>query len=129
MSSSSNKQDVAAELSTSASSPVLARPSKLHIGATTDPLEREADRIADEVAAAPPGPATSRMVTRASPGQSTEEQPAAPASVERVVARAGQALEPHTLREMRQRFGHDFSRVRIHIGADAERSARDIDAS
>jgi hypothetical protein len=108
----------------------LARQNKLHIGASTDPLEREADRIADEVAAAPLGPSKSGTVTRASPKQAAEDhQPTAPASVERVVASAGQALEPHVLGEMGQRFGHDFSRVRIHTGPDAERSAREIDAS
>lgn len=105
---------------------------KLAVGATDDPLEREADRIAEQVTdasgpgapgAAPPG--VQRAANDASAhagGQSS------PASVERALAGAGQPLEPAVRRDMEQRFGHDFFDVRVHADADAHRSAHDVNA-
>src|SRR5205085_1751731 len=40
----------------------------------------------------------------------------------------GQPLDPPTRAAMEQRFGHDFSRVRVHTCAAAEQSARDMNA-
>ena len=53
---------------------------------------------------------------------------AAPASVDHVLASPGRPLEPALRQDMEQRFGHDFSRVRVHSGAAAEQSARDVNA-
>ncbi|MES1245982.1 MAG: DUF4157 domain-containing protein [Acidobacteriota bacterium] len=43
-------------------------------------------------------------------------------------AEAGRPLEPHTLQAMESRFGHDFGRVRIHTGPEADRSADGLGA-
>jgi len=103
---------------------------KLAIRASNDPLEQEADRVADQVLAAPAHPA----VKRASPniqrstGPATGVASAAPASVEHVLASSGRPLDSALQQDMGQRFGHDFSRVRVHSGAAAEQSARDVSA-
>jgi hypothetical protein len=51
-----------------------------------------------------------------------------PATVDQTVAGSGRLLEPDLRGDMEQAFGHDFSRVRVHTGAMAERSARDVHA-
>jgi len=38
-------------------------------------------------------------------------------------------LEPALRQEMEQRFGHDFSQVRVHTGVAAEQSAREVNAN
>lgn len=96
---------------------------RLDLGASNDPLELEADRIADQ-AMAPAGPAAIRRVTSAAGAPAA----AAPASVEEVVSNPGRPLEPALRQDMEQRFGHDFSQVRVHAGPAAERSAADVSA-
>jgi len=51
-----------------------------------------------------------------------------PAAVEGVVRSPGQPLDAATQASMERRFGHDFSSVRVHTGAQAEDSARAVDA-
>ncbi|MGZ5441117.1 MAG: eCIS core domain-containing protein [Thermoanaerobaculia bacterium] len=53
---------------------------------------------------------------------------AAPPIVHAVLASAGQALDRSTRTFMELRFGHDFSRVRVHSGPVAEQSARELNA-
>lgn len=103
---------------------------KLAIGASHDPLEREADRVAVQVLAAPTNPTVNSTPPRIQrfPGQATGDAGTAPASVDRVLASSGRPLEPALQQDMGQRFGHDFSRVRVHSGAPAEQSARDVNA-
>ncbi len=103
---------------------------KLAIGVSNDPLEREADRVADQVLAAP-----SHSVVSGAPshiqrftGQAIEGIDTAPASVDRVLASSGRSLEPMLRQDMEQRFGHDFSRVRVYSGEAAAQSARDVNA-
>ncbi len=104
---------------------------KLTIGASNDPLEQEADRVADQVLALP----THTAVSGAPPhiqrvvGQPTGQAETAPASVDHVLASSGRPMEPALRQDMEQRFGHDFSRVRVHSGAAAEQSARDVNAN
>jgi hypothetical protein len=103
---------------------------KLAIGTSNDPMEQEADRIADQVMAAPAHPAVSTVPPRI---QRLAAQPAgqmdtAPASVDRVLSSPGRPLEPALRQDMEQRFGHDFSQVQVHSGAAAEQSARDVNA-
>ena len=102
----------------------------LAIGASNDPLEREADRVADQVLAAPANPAASGTPPRIQRFTGHESGPAdsAPASVDHALAGPGRPLEAALRQDMQQRFGHDFSRVRVHSGAAAEQSARDINA-
>jgi hypothetical protein len=105
---------------------------KLTIGASNDPLELEADRVADQVMAAPASstishssPRIQRFTGQAS-GQADME---APASVESVLSSPGRPLDPELQQDMGQRFGHDFSQVRVHTGGEAERSAKDVNAN
>jgi len=103
---------------------------KLALGAANDPLEREADRIADQVMVMSGsevlnnGPLHRQPVTGASDGF-TET---VPKSVRGVLAGPGRPLEPGLRQDMEQRFGHDFSQVRVHSGPAAEQSAREINA-
>ena len=53
---------------------------------------------------------------------------AAPSIVDQVLASPGRPLEPALRQDMEQRFGHDFSRVRVHTGEGAEQSAQDVNA-
>ncbi|MEO8752657.1 MAG: DUF4157 domain-containing protein [Casimicrobiaceae bacterium] len=108
----------------------MRRQAKLAIGATNDPLEQEADRVADRVLAASPAgsirgtPARVQRVT----GQSSATAEPAPASVGRVIASPGAALEPALRHDMEERFGYDFSRVRVHSDHAAGQSARQVSA-
>jgi hypothetical protein len=56
-------------------------------------------------------------------------QIAAPPIVHEVLRSPGQPLDPATHFFMEQRFGHDFSLVRVHSDADAEQSARNVNAN
>ena len=103
---------------------------KLAIGSSNDPLEHEADRIANQVLAAPARSAVSGAplhIQRFS-GQSNEQMDAAPASVDQALASPGRPLAPVLRQDMEQHFGHDFSQVRVHSGGVAEQSARDVNA-
>jgi hypothetical protein len=50
-------------------------------------------------------------------------------SVDMALRSPGRSLDPSTRAAMEPRFGHDFSRVRIHTGGQAEASARAVDAN
>ncbi|MGB4911913.1 MAG: DUF4157 domain-containing protein [Candidatus Dechloromonas phosphoritropha] len=103
---------------------------KLAIGATNDPLEQEADRVADRVLAGPAHRAVSGapLCIQRFSGQSNGKAGTAPASVDRAVASPGQPLEPALRQDMEQRFGHDFSRVRVHDDTSAAESAHTVSA-
>src|SRR5262249_51867263 len=77
---------------------------------------------------APPGIASAPPRIRRFSGQSSSRTGAAPASVDRALASPGTPLEPALRQDMEQRFGRDFSWVRVHSGAAAEQSARDVNA-
>jgi len=103
---------------------------KLTINEPGDIYEREADWIADQVMARP-----AHQVVRGAPphiqrfsGQSNGQLDAVPASVDQALASPGKPLELDLQQDMQQRFGHDFSRVRVHSDAAAEQSARDVNA-
>lgn len=103
---------------------------KLKIGASNDPLEREADRVAEQVMAMPLNSginASPPRIQRFS-GQASDGLTTAPTSVDRVLASSGRPLEPALRQDMESRFGYDFSQVRIHTGAAAEQSVRDVNA-
>jgi hypothetical protein len=101
------------------------------VGASNDPLEREADRVAQQVLSAPAEarfenalPRVQRFTTQ--PGSGVE---VAPPSVDQALAETGRPLDSATRNDMEWRFGHDFSRVRVHSGVAAERSARELNAN
>ena len=103
---------------------------KLTVNTPGDVYEQEADRMADQVMATPAHTdvsGTPRGIQRFS-GQSNGHMDAAPASVDRVLGEPGIPLEPGLRSDMETRFGHDFSRVRVHADAPAGLSARDVAA-
>jgi hypothetical protein len=120
---------------------------KLKVGAVDDPLEHEADRVGDQVMRMPSPevaptcapPQISRKcaacaeeeenLQRKEAGTAEASLSEAPASVHQVLLSPGQPLDPSSQAYFEPRFGHDFSRVRIHSGTTAEQSARDVKAS
>ena len=99
---------------------------KLSSGAGNDPLEHEADRIADRTV-------SSSGANSRAPHIGSYRRPAAtdletPTSVNHVVSGSGRPLDPAVRGDMETRLGHDFSRVRVHSDATAAQSARTINA-
>ena len=115
---------------------------KLEIGAVDDPLEREADAVAERVmripdpAASGKGPVVQRkcscggscdkcqgqdhdqlQMKRASSGDIGHTS--APPIVHEVLGSSGHSLDHVTQKSMEARFHFDFSRVRIHDDARA----------
>ena len=103
---------------------------ELTVNTPGDVYEQEADRVAEQVMVMPArtivsgAPPCIQCVSR----QSNRQADTAPASVDRVLVSPGRSLEPALRQDMEQRFGHDFSRVRVHSGAVAEQSAQDVNA-
>ena len=102
------------------------------MGASSDPLEQEADRVADQIvgggavhsadrSSAPP--LAQRFTERS--GTLTER---VPASVDQVLNSSGEALDPALSWDMAKRFDHDFSQVRVHRDEAAGHSAREVGA-
>ncbi|MGH6847722.1 MAG: DUF4157 domain-containing protein [Methylocella sp.] len=126
------------------SAPRLRIQAKLKVGAVNDPLEQEADRVADQVMRMPaPGVAPTSapaQVSRKCAGCEEEEKlqkkeagpqsatSEAPGSVHEVLRSPGQPLDASSRAYFEQRFGQDIMKVRVHSGAAAEQSARDMDA-
>jgi len=128
---------------------------KLEVGSTTDPLEAEADGMAEQVmrgesaaAVASASPSVLRRCACGASGKpcSTCEQKddekkklhrhatgaatpvEAPPIVHQVLRSPGRPLEGPVRRQMEDGFGHDFSRVRVHTGTAADASARAVAA-
>ncbi|HWP42064.1 MAG TPA: DUF4157 domain-containing protein, partial [Blastocatellia bacterium] len=103
---------------------------KLKVSEAGDQYEQEADRVADRVMAGPAHPAVSSAPPRIQrlSGDTSEQLGAAPSSVGRALAGSGRPLEPALRLDMEQRFGYDFSRVRVHSDRAAGESARDVNA-
>jgi hypothetical protein len=116
---------------------------KLTIGATDDPLEREADSVAAHVMRMPASaPATISAPPRISrkcdsceeeekvQKKSAGEAPAgeAPASVEAALRTPGQAMDAESRAFFEPRFNADFSKVRIHDDGQGKESAAAIGA-
>jgi hypothetical protein len=120
---------------------------KFAIGRIDDPLEYEADRIADQVLRMPapelPGAVCLPQIDRNGTttlshdekSQTLRTKPVgsakttvgqAPDIVHEVLRTPGQALDSTTRGFFEPRFGHDFSEVRVHVGPDADQSARSV---
>ena len=104
---------------------------KLKIGAPNDEYEQEADRVADQVLAAPANsavrgaPPLIQRLHRASDRASrygVHQRRRGPRR------RCGTPLDPALQQDMEQRFGHDFGQVRVHADSRAAESANAIDA-
>jgi hypothetical protein len=102
---------------------------KLRVNEPGDFYEQEADRIADQVMATPAHPAINGAPPRIQrfSGQSNGLD-TVPASVDGTLASPGRPLEPALRQDMEQRFGHDFSKIRVHSGTAAQQSAQDVNA-
>jgi hypothetical protein len=103
---------------------------KLRIGASNDPLEHEADRVADQVLAAPGHVGANKTpphIQRYSQ-HAHEQSEAVPASVDRALDSPGTTLGSALRLDMEQRFGRDFSQVRVHTDALANDSAHAVGA-
>lgn len=61
-------------------------------------------------------------------GPAGGERAAIPSSVAQVIASPGSALHPGLRHEMEKGFGYDFSKVRIHTGMAAAKSAQEVNA-
>lgn len=103
---------------------------KLRVNESGDVYEQEADRVAEQVLAQPAHPHVSNAPQRIQrfSGPSSGQMGALPPSVDRVLASPGSPLEPAQRQDMERRFGHDFSSVRVHAGAQAHDSARSLRA-
>jgi hypothetical protein len=103
---------------------------KLTINEPGDRYEQEADRIAAQVMAMPAQQTASSApphIQRFS-GGAVGRPSVVPDSVHQTLASPGRPLESTLRQDMEQRFSYDFSRVRVHSGATAEQSARDVSA-
>lgn len=103
---------------------------KVAINKPGDEYEREADRIAGQVIGMSAHQLISGTPARIQRfvGPSAEQTGTVPASVNQTLASPGRPLEPALRQDMEQRFGYDFSHVRVHSGVAAEQSAREVNA-
>ncbi|MEP6897876.1 MAG: DUF4157 domain-containing protein [Rhodanobacter sp.] len=103
----------------------------LAVGASNDPLEAEADRVADHVMAssAAQGIGASAPRIQRFSGKAESAGEPVPDSVDEVLSTPGAPMQAELRREMESGFGHDFSAVRLHTGDAAARSARDVSAT
>jgi len=99
---------------------------KLAINKLGDSYEQEADRLAEQVTGQSGREPRSLQTNRVQ--ASNTGQVAAPPIVHEVLRSPGRPLDRATRAFMEPRFGYDFSRVRVHLGAAAARSARGVNA-
>lgn len=124
--------------------------SRFEIGTVNDPLELEADRVADTVMHMPDphsslasgaklqrtcsareekGQTTDRIACKeAGAAAGSQSISGVPPIVNEVLNTPGQPLDTATRAFMEPRFGHDFSRIRIHTDNRAVESTRTIGA-
>jgi hypothetical protein len=104
--------------------------SKLSINKPGDEYEQEADRVAEQVMTAPTHspingiPPRIQRLTAQPPGQIET----AHTSLDQALTGLGRPLEPAIRQDMEQRFGYDFSHVRVHTGSAAAQSALEVNA-
>lgn len=106
---------------------------RLEVGPSGDAFEQEADRVAAQVMrdTGPTSATASPVSVRRTPGTPLSSEPSgrdAPPIVDEVLRSPGERLDPSGRRFFEQRFGHDFSHVRVHRDAQAQRSAQAVAA-
>src|SRR5690606_7441561 len=94
----------------------------LPIGEVDGPLERVADSAADRVLAGTPA------VRPVEPGSARFSGLAGAGGLHDMLGRPGRPLDAMTRHYFEPRFGRDFSDVRVHTGAAADRTASDLGA-
>lgn len=97
---------------------------KLTLSTPGDRYEQQADRTADQLVRIREDQGQTVMVHRPAGGGQL-----VPPLVAQVVSSSGHPLDSATRSFMEPRFGHDFSRVRVHTDARASQSAQRINAS
>jgi hypothetical protein len=117
---------------------------KLAVGATDDPLEQEADEMADRVMCMPEMPFIQKKCGHCKEeerlhrkpltsfiqrkgGESSYVSPALSARITSLQG-AGSSLTGDTKNFMESRFGTDFSSVHIHAGAESVQLSRELNA-
>jgi outer membrane protein OmpA-like peptidoglycan-associated protein len=103
-------------------------PHQSDVGAANDPLEREADRTAEQVARMPDSSAAGATLRKKTSTPAASSEAAAPPTVQEALRSPGRPLDAEVRAFMEPRFGHDFSQVRLHSGAAAADSARALNA-
>ncbi len=103
---------------------------KLTIGEAGDAYEREADHIADQVMSSPGHSSVkgAPLQVQRYAGATGASADSVPDSVGHTLGESGNPLPRAVRQNMEQRFGHDFSQVRVHSGASAANSAREVNA-
>jgi hypothetical protein len=106
---------------------------KPKIGAVDDPLEHEADRLADRAVRMPDPtglvvPQDDRTEASRQRAANGAEPSAVAPIVHEVLRSPGQALDPATRAFFEPRFGHDFGQVRVHFDQKAAESAQELNA-
>jgi hypothetical protein len=103
---------------------------KLAVNMPGDVFELEADRVAEGITAAARNNSINSALPhiRSNAVSATGVEDAMPASADLVLSSPGRPLDWTTQRDMGERFGHDFSHVRVHTDTAAEQSARDVNA-
>ena len=104
---------------------------RLTISQPQDLYEQEADRVAEEVMQTPAQTGKNLKtslptIQRLSTNDGQQEN--VPPIVQEVLGSPGQPLDQATRTFIEPRFGHDFSRVRVHMDAVAAESARAVNA-
>src|SRR5262245_6392562 len=94
---------------------------KLKVGAKGDPLEQEADAVAERVVAGPPGGGATFSAT-------ARDRVLAPAAAHETSDSPGQPLDLVSQAFFEPRFGQNFDGVRVHEGEAAAESARTLRA-
>lgn len=139
--------DLAADAHRRAASPMAGGPrtpvmAKLRVGSASDPLEADADHVADQLAGAGAGAgscscgATCSTCTSSAPRAvrraTASSAPAAPATTVPdsflSALGSGRAIDADTRSQVEPRLGRDLGDVRIHTGDAATRAAGSIDA-
>jgi hypothetical protein len=119
---------------------------KLAIGPADDPLEHEAERIADQAMRMPasdfisthaPARISRKCEARAEEEHQLQAKPdatsaaagsEAPPIVHEVLGSSGRPLDTATRAFFEPRFGQDFSQIRVHTDQQAARSAQSVGA-
>ncbi len=104
-------------------------PSGLTVAPSGDIHEQEADRAAEQVMRdRAPGPRTATAPPRLQRLSSAPAMAQTPPVVQKVLRGSGAPLDAAARRFFEPRFGHDFSRVRVHHDREADAAARSVDA-
>ncbi len=107
---------------------------KITVGAADDPFERDADRVAAGVLTGETEPGrrgwpADEQTLQAKPAASSGAFEVGDDFQQRLSASgSGQPLASDTRAYMEERIGADFSRVRLHTGAESEQLNREVDA-